>query len=61
MGKAVMIPWGWNMCPSNSFKIVAGVSSLGEPMDVQQEIDMIKVKAPSSTIVQKFFFPLFTL
>jgi hypothetical protein len=51
MGKVVIIPYGWNICPSKDFKSVAGVSSLGEPRDFQQEIDMMQVEAPSSTTV----------
>jgi hypothetical protein len=34
------------------------VSSLGEPMFLQQEISMMQVGAHSSTTVQKMFFPL---
>jgi hypothetical protein len=39
------------MWPSNDFNSVADMSRLGYPKAFQQEMDMIQVKAPSSTIV----------
>ena len=44
MGKEVIIPWGWKMCPSKYFNSVANVLSLGEPMAFQQKIYMMQVK-----------------
>jgi hypothetical protein len=45
------------MCPSNSFNSVVDVSSLGEPMAFQKEIDMMQVETPSSTQFRRFFSP----
>jgi hypothetical protein len=46
------------MCPSNAFNSVADVLILGEPMEFQEEINMMQVEAPSSTIVQNMFLSI---
>jgi hypothetical protein len=58
MGKVVIIPWGWNMCPSKDFISVVDVSSLGDPKDFQQEIEMMQFESPSSTTIQNMFLPI---
>jgi hypothetical protein len=58
MGKVVIIPWGWNICSLNPFNNVAHVWILGELRSFQQEIDMMQVDSPSSTMDQKMFSPL---
>jgi hypothetical protein len=47
----MIIPRGWNICPSNDFNSVANLLSIGELRGFQQEINVMQVKAPSSTTV----------
>jgi hypothetical protein len=61
MGKAMMIPWVWNMCPSNYLSSVAYVSILGESRAFQLEIDIMEVEAPSSTVDKSIFSSLIAL
>jgi hypothetical protein len=58
MGKVVIIPWVWNICPLNDFNSVVDMLILGDPMAFQQEIDMMQDEAPSSMYIQKMFFPI---
>jgi hypothetical protein len=40
------------MCPLNDFNSVVDMFILGETRAFQQEMDMMQVEAPSSTIVR---------
>lgn len=57
MGNVQIIPWGWKVCLSNAFNMVDDVTGNGEPTTIQNDIDMIQVESPSSTIILKAFFP----
>jgi hypothetical protein len=56
--KVVVIPWGWNICPSNYFNHVVEVSIFGESSAFQHDIHIMQVKDPSSIIGKNMFFPI---
>jgi len=58
MGKVLIIPWGWNICPSNYFYHDAYVLRFGEPREFQHDIEIMQVEAPSSIRVRKIFSPI---
>ena len=56
-GKAVRIPWGLKICPSNAFNTVGEEMRVGETRAYQNDKDIMQVAAPSSKTVRQMFLP----